>query len=120
MYDGTGFHVDNRKSKHDTIIQKQSCSKFAPFNKMALFAKVFLQFPAAHDQFNIQMRIRITGEAYETVNKAGDLYCLNLCRSTFLGIGENFKGPFEIPYKYRISSTFHQEASTMLNGLKLV
>ena len=77
MYDGTGFHVDNRQSKHDTIIQKQSCSKFAPFNKMALFAKVFLQLPAAHDKFDIQMRIRITGDSYETVNKAGNLYFLS-------------------------------------------
>ena len=73
MYDGTGFHVDNRQSKHDTIIQKQSCAKFAPFHKMALFAKVFLQFPEAHDRFNVQMRIRITGDGYETANKAGDL-----------------------------------------------
>lgn len=73
MYDGTGFHVDNRQSKHDTIIQKHSCAKFAPFHKMALFAKVFLQFPDSHDQFNVQMRIRITGDGYETENKAGDL-----------------------------------------------
>merc|ERR1712131_387959 len=99
MYDGTGFHVDKRQAKHDTIIQKQSCSKFAPFHKMALFAKVFLQFPEAHDVFTIQMRIRITGEGYETANKVSNQFSIpprSQYDAEWFEVGAR-RSPFDIP-----------------------
>ena len=104
MYDGTGFHVDKRQAKHDTIIQKQSCSKFAPFHKMALFAKVFLQFPEAHDVFTIQMRIRITGEGYETANKVSNQFSIpprSQYDAEWFEVGARWSS-FDIPGKFEV------------------